>query len=96
MTINELLALQKAVRSRLSELQALRNSVAVRKETNWYDRDTNKQDKIEPQYDVKFVDRKISELEMFLFKADSGIKQANAKTKVSLTADVEKLLAPLE
>jgi len=46
-------------------------------------------------YDVKVVDAKISELEKFLFFADSKVKQANAITNVDIDADVDVLLAPL-
>ena len=49
----------------------------------------------EPKYDIKEVDKKIVELETFLFRADAAVKHANATTSISLNADVEKLLSPL-
>ena len=93
MSINELLVLMKTIRERVNSLKTLRSQVSV-KESYLYSRDEKKI--IEPQYDVKKVDQKISELETWLFRADSAIKQSNALTKVDITADVEKLLKPLE
>ena len=93
MTINEVLVLQKAVRTRMEELRGLRNQVA-RRESYLYGQDEKKV--IEPQYDVKAVDKKITELETFLYKSESLVKNSNAKTEVELTVDVDKLLAPLQ
>ena len=90
MTINELLVLIKAIRERLSGLKTLRSQVASK--TTWYG-DTQKSE--EPQYDVKAVDRKITGLETWLFKADAAIKQSNAKTEITIDAKVDELLAPL-
>ncbi len=91
MTINELLVLIKAVRSRVSELNSLRTQVAIQE--NYYG---NKERVVTPLYDVKKVDKKIVELETFLFKADAKIKQSNALTHVEIEANVDSLLSPLE
>ena len=98
LTINEGMVLQKAVGSRVAELKALRAQVAIKNETMWYreDKNNDKKDTIEPQFDVKKVDKKIVELELFLFKLESKIKQTNAMTKIDIEADVDKLLSPLE
>ena len=97
MTINEAMVLQKAVRERLNELKNLRDRVAVEKTTTYpWATDKEKIEKIEIKYDIKVVDKKVVELEMFLFKIDAKIKQANAITNIDIIADVDKLLAPLE
>jgi hypothetical protein len=89
------MSLTKAVRERVSSLKALRQQVAV--QTRYWSIDSDKVQKTdEPQYDVKAVDRKIMELENFLFRADSKIKTANARTTVDLEVDVDQLLQPLE
>jgi len=93
MTVNELLVLQKEVRSRVNDLKHLRSQVSTTDRT--YFGDTQRKE-IEPQYDVKLVDKKITELETWLFKADSAVKQSNAMTQVKVEADVDKLLAHLE
>ena len=92
MTINEALSLVKVVKERLAELKNLRDRVAV-KETTLFDQ---REKTVEPQYDVKEVDKKIAELETFLFKADSKIKQANATTQINLEYSVGDLLKPLQ
>ena len=58
LTINSGLALQTAVRKRISELQPLRTSVAVQEETS-YMGETKAIKSSNPQYDVKAVDTKI-------------------------------------
>lgn len=90
MTINEALALMDAVQKRIGSLVQLRNQVSVREDY------FEPKKKREPQFSVIQVDRKISELNLWLFQANSAIKQANAVTEIGLDVDVEKLLAPLE
>jgi len=90
MTINELLVLMKRVRERVRTLEALRTQVSTREIWRSASEKT-----VEPQYDIRAVDKKIMELENFLFKSDAAVKQSNAKTEVSLTVDVDTLLAPL-
>ena len=90
LTINEAMVLAKAVRGRYSELSHLRSSVST-KET-WFG-DKNKV--VEPEYNVKDVDKKCVELENFLLVVDSKIKQSNAVTTIDVDFDVKVLLAPL-
>lgn len=92
MTVNELMVLMKAVRGRMGQLQALQTSVA-KKET-FFDRGENKV--VEPQYDVKELDRKIVEMQNFLYFADAKIKQSNAITSVEVEVNVDSLLSPLK
>jgi len=95
LTINELMALMKTVRERVSSLKSLRQQVAVKEQRMW--KTSGEIESVDvPQYDVKVVDKKIMELENFLFRADSKIKTANARTVVELDVDVEALLLPLE
>lgn len=91
-TINQALVLGKTIRQRLGELQVLRNSVANR-ETSWMGDNLRKE--VVPQYDIKEVDRRVVELENFIYSLDSSIKQSNAITIVEVDADVKALLAPL-
>ena len=93
LTVNELMALMKTVRERVSSLKTLRQQVAVKEKNIW--RGSDEEKIVEPQYDVKAVDNKIMKLENFLFRADSKIKTANAKTEVDLVVDVDELLEPL-
>ncbi len=93
LTINQLLVLMKEVRNRLNDLRNLRTQVAVKTTSFYGDRETKE---IEPQYDVKILDKKITKLETWLFKADAAIKQANAITKVEVEVNVDELLSPIE
>ena len=92
-TINEALVLQKAVRERINELKPLRQAVANR-ESFLFAREEKKV--IEPQYDVKAVDRKIAELERFLLRTDTAIKRSNATATIQLDFDVDKLLDSIQ
>jgi len=91
MTINELMVVMKAVRERVNDLKGVRATTS-RKITYFGQKDSVE----EPQYDVKSVDKKITELQNFLLIADSKIKMTNAVTNVDLTVDINKLLEPLE
>ena len=91
MSVNELLVLQKAVRERVNQLKNLVRESSV--QTSYYG---EKEKVVTPQYDGKLIDKKVTELEMWLFKSDAAIKQSNAVTQVNVEADVDKLLSPIE
>jgi len=97
MTVNEAMVLQKTIKERLAELRNLRSSVATEKTTTypWHESE-KKIEEIKVKYDIKALDKKVTMLEIFLYKLDSAIKQSNAKTEIAIVADVDKLLAPLE
>jgi Zn-dependent peptidase ImmA (M78 family) len=92
LTVNELLVTEKIVRERLKDLKELRTEVASLKKYYGVEKESVK----EPQYDVKKVDQKITELQNFLMIADQKIKKSNAVTKVEIEIDINKLLSPLE
>jgi len=83
-TINKALTYTKAMKSRLADLEKLRSEVA-KKET--YFGNENKQ--IEPQYDVKAVDKMVAELQRMIFEIDSSVKESNAKTELDVAIDPE-------
>jgi hypothetical protein len=95
MTINQALSLSKIIRERLTELRSLRSSLAT-KETYYNGDEEQRRREVTPNYDVKMVDKKITELENFLFLADSTVKASNASTQISLEVSVENLLEPLK
>lgn len=96
MTVNEAMVLIKTVRERMQDLKQIRLSVTVKTKTRRnYGNESTEEDN-EPQYDAKAVDRKVTELQNFIFLADAKIKQANARTEIDLDTDVGNLLAPLE
>jgi hypothetical protein len=91
LTINEVLVLEKAIRERLNELKALRSEVSSK--TTYFGHESKA---IEPQYDVKAVDKKMTDLEKFLLKANAAIKKSNAITSIEIEYDTEKLLDPIQ
>jgi len=91
-TISKALALQKAVRGRVGELQGLRGNLST---THSLYSGGAVNETVKPEYDVKAVDKKITELELFLFNLDASIKESNAKTNIDMEYNAEKLLAPL-
>lgn len=93
LTINQALVYQKIVRERVNELKGLRSEVSKR-ESYLYARDEKRV--VEPQYDVKAVDKKITELETFLLKTDMAIKQSNAVTEIDGEFNTDELLKPLQ
>jgi len=94
LTVNEALALLTMLRSRVNDLRNLRNTVSTKERYFGYGT-TDKEKVVEPQYDVKIVDKKVTELETSIFHIDASIKQANAKTEIEYIVDVGKLLEPL-
>ncbi len=94
MTVNELLVLTKVVREQVNQLKSLANACVVEKRSFYSERE--KETTITPQYDVKLIDKKITELGTWLFKADAAIKQSNASTQVTVETDIDVLLAPLD
>ena len=96
MKINEAMVLIKAIRERIQDLKQVRLSVVVKSRVR-RNYGTDQEEEInEPQYDAKVIDRKITELQNFIFLADSKIKQANAQTEIDMDVNVGNLLAPLD
>ena len=97
MTINECMVLQRAVKGRLSDLRNIQTSVAAKtRSTSIYGDTRQEQKDVTPQYDVKLVDIKITEIELFLMELDSAVKQKNAITTVDITVDKKALFAPIQ
>lgn len=90
MTINEALTLIKAIRKRISSLEALRETVSNK--TTYY---STQEKLVEPQYDVKEVDKKIMELEKIMFSLDNAIKKQNAIAKIDFNFEIETIFESL-
>ena len=90
MTINEALTLIKAIRKRISSLETLRESVSNK--TTYF----SAQEKlVEPQDDVKGVDKKIMELEQIMFSLDIAIKKQNVIAEIDFSYETETILESL-
>ena len=95
MTINEALALQKALQGRLSDLRKMVIENLFETVETWRG-DSEKTVEKKPKYDPRVIDSKIVEIETALFKLDSSIKQANATAKVETSVNIDELLKPIQ
>lgn len=89
-TINKLLAMEKSLRERLGQLNALKDQSARR---TFWDKDDKRE---EPTYDVKKVDKKITEINKALFEINHSIKESNAKTSLNVDVDYNSLVSEIE
>lgn len=89
-TINMALAMEKSLRSRLSQLEELKTQSAKR---SFFENDKVKE---EPTYDIKKVDKKITAINKALFELNHKVKESNAKTSVEVEADYDQLVSELE
>lgn len=88
--MNYLLAMEKSLRERLNQLDGLKTQSARR---TYYD---NSEKREEPTYDIKKVDKKITEINRALFEINHKIKESNAKTTVDVNVDYNSLVSELE
>jgi len=91
MTVNELMTIMKIARERVNDLKDLRLKVSTRERFYGTVERT-----VEPEYDVKIVDKKITSLQNFIVIADMKIKNSNAITTVDIDVGVDNLLEPLQ
>lgn len=80
-TINEALVWQKTLRERMAELTTLRNENSATV-TRYRGMGGDKEDKREPTYDAKALDKTIAGLHRELRRLDQCIKATNAVTPV--------------
>lgn len=98
MTISEAIVLTKTIRERINSLTGLRNSNAVERNT-YFMRETGsdkQRDEIKPKYDPTALDKKIVFLENTLFKVETAIKRANAKSEIGIEVNIDEILTPIE
>jgi hypothetical protein len=93
-TVNELLAMQKALKTRLNQLIELKNSTVSRTRYISHEAGTERID--EPTYSIKNVDKKVVDINNALFRIDKIIKTSNAKTEVQIDIDYDKLSTEIE
>ena len=92
-TINELLSMQKALVARRQQLVELRNSCTQRTiYASFGDRQGRTE---EPTYDIKQVDKKVTQINNALFKIDAKIKASNAVTAIEVDIDFDALSAEI-
>jgi hypothetical protein len=80
-TISEGITNLKVLKDRHAELLALRNQNAV-KETRFYGAAADKTKEFEPVYDVKKLDKLVTNIATEIRKLDAAIKLANTRFNV--------------
>jgi|WetSurSiteA1Bulk_404760.scaffolds.fasta_scaffold21454_5 hypothetical protein len=96
LTINGTLQLITQVSKRLADLRMIRSQGINKSKTTYGTGEHQRIEESECQYDTKELDKRVTMLENWLFKANTAVKQANATTIVDLEVDSDSLLAPLE
>jgi hypothetical protein len=91
-TVNAFLSMQNALNQRRVQLNELKNAATTR---SWM-MSGNEKTGTEPTYDIKKVDKKLSDINKALFKLDSGIKETNAKTSMKIDIDFDALMSKIE
>lgn len=95
LTINALLSMQKALKQRQSQLESTKSGSIMRSRHISLDKTEHIE---EPLYDIKKLDKKVTEINKALLKIDQEIKRSNAKTTVELptTIDFDALMSEVE
>jgi hypothetical protein len=93
-TLNKALALDKMLRERLNDMKRLRSEASFIKTSTYLSRDL--EEKQEPTYDIKMLDKRATMLQTAIFELDAGVKEANAKTEIEIEVNIPFLLSPLE
>lgn len=88
-TVNYLLAMEKSLRERLSQL----NELKVQSSRRTIFEDAKRE---EPTYDIKLVDRKLTAINKALFEINHKIKESNARTVVETDINYDSLVSELE
>lgn len=92
MTVSESLGWLKTLKTRHAELVALRNQNSARERQRY----GNEERVIEPQYDVKKLDKRITLLAREIRLCDEAIKRTNAQTVVQGFERRDDVLGELE
>ena len=96
LTINGTLQLINQVSKRLADLRSIRSQGINKSKVTYGMGEHQRTEESECQYNTKEIDKRVTMLENWLFKANTAVKQANATTVVDLEVNSDDLLAPLE
>lgn len=94
-SISSFLSMQTALNQRRTQLNELKNA-ATSHSYDTYDGTPGKKTISEPTYDIKKVDKKLTDINKALFKIDQAIKRSNAMTEMDLAVDFDSLMSEIE
>lgn len=93
MTVSTWLSMATNLRTRLKDIEQMKESSAISKEYRYMEKDV----KETPVYNIKELDKKSVEIHNALFLIDSEIKSSNARTEIDLpTVDYSKLMEAVQ
>jgi hypothetical protein len=91
-SVNAWLSMKNSLQARLVEVKDMKSGVTTRHVSKYSDRE----EIMEPTYDIKQIDKKSTQITTALYKIDRAIKEANAVTKVDLDINYDDLVSPIE
>ena len=94
-TVNQLLSMQKALKTRQTQLDELKQSSASRQVYRTLGT-TNTEQVTEPTYDIKKLDKMLTGINKALWDIDQLIKESNARTKIDVALDFDALMKEIE
>ena len=92
-SVSAFLSMQGALNVRRNQLNELKNQATTRTH-RWMA--NNDKETTEPTYDIKKVDKKLSDINKALFHLDSEIKSANARTNIEVDINFDALMSEIE
>lgn len=93
-TVNALLSMQKSLKQRMAQLETVKSSSGQR--TRYMALGERQERVEEPLYDIKKLDKKVTEINKALLKIDQEIKRSNAATTVEISIDFDNLMSEVE
>ena len=93
-TVNSLLSMQKSLKQRMAQLETVKASSGQR--TRYMSLGDRQERVEEPLYDIKKLDKKVTEINKALLKIDQEIKRSNAATTVEILIDFDNLMSEVE
>ena len=93
-TVNSLLSMQKSLKQRMTQLETVKSSSGMR--TRYMALGERQERVEEPLYDIKKLDKKVTEINKALLKIDQEIKRSNAATTVEISIDFDNLMSEVE
>lgn len=91
LTINEGISFLNQLQQRINDLSNMRSQSLYSEHKSFNGEVVERK----PEYDVKVIDKKITELQNWKYQLEAKIKTTNAYTEMNLEIPVDELLAPL-
>lgn len=91
LTINEGISFLNQLQQRINDLNSIRGQSLYSEHKSFNGETITKN----PEYNVRIIDKKITELQNWKYQIEAKIKTTNASVEMNLEIPVDELLAPL-